>query len=132
MSFLLKYHVTVVQTVEDYIYKIKDKKIQDIVILLHDCLLDIEGVKASINWGLPFYQRNYPIAYINVRKKGGVELCFWKGRELSANHSIVEMKGRKLIGGIVFTEINEHQIEEMTFVLNDAITLDEQPLKLKV
>jgi len=120
-----------VQTVEDYIYKIKDVKIREIVILLHDCLLQIEGIKSSINWGLPFYQRNYPIAYINVRKKGGVELCFWKGRELTAIHPLVDMKGRKLIGGIVFTEIDYHQIEEMMLVLNDAIQLDEQPLKLK-
>lgn len=119
-----------IQTVEDYIYNLKFEHEREIVLLLHDSLMQFKGMKATINWGLPFYQRNFPLAYINVRKKGGVELCFWKGRQLSENYLMVNMNGRKLIGGIIFNTIDFKQIEELLQVLDEAVKLDEFPLKL--
>lgn len=119
-----------IQTVVEYIYNLKIEQEKEIVLLLHDSLMQFKGMKAGINWGLPFYQRNFPLAYINVRKKRGVELCFWKGRQLSENHSMVAMNGRKLIGGIVFNAIDFKQIEELLLVLDEAVKLDEFPLKL--
>ena len=74
---------------------------------LHEFLTKQPGVKASIRYGVPFYEKNRWICYLNPLAKGGVELAFPKAHLMNGHRKHLEFKDRKQVGGIVIKEVDD-------------------------
>ena len=96
-----------------------------IVEYLHDCFLNFPEITSKIRYRIPFYDYKSWICYINPLKKGGVELCFIKGQELSAYPEYLHSKGRKMIAGIEIKTIEKAAEERVMECFTEALFLDE-------
>ena len=83
----------------------EDNKI--IMQYFYDLLTSFPEVSTKIRYKIPFYFRKSWILYLNPQKKGGVEVCFIHGQQLSNEHGLLEAKNRKQIAGITFKKISE-------------------------
>ncbi len=110
--------------VEDLIYN-KEGKQQEILLFLHDLMISIPNVEAKVRWKLPFYFRKSWICYTNVLKNGNIELCFMRAIELSNASGILNMKGRRQIGGIEISSLDDIPMDALQEVLQEALLLDD-------
>lgn len=77
-----------------------------------------------------YYRRTW-VCYLNPLKRGGIELAFAKGHQLSNEQGILSMKERKYVAGVELldvTSIPERAVDE---VIQEAIILDDLYGKLK-
>jgi len=77
----------------------------------------------KMRYRVPFYDFNKWVCYLNPTKKGMIELCFLKGKELSKIHPILEVRGRKMVAGILLNVYNDLPIEDIAKVINSAKSL---------
>jgi len=93
---------------------------------LHDYLtLTYPQVTCTMKYEIPFYIGNHWICYLNPKNKGGIDLCFTRGVELSNADGILQSKGRKQISGIEIKSIESAPIEPIKRTLEEAIILDQ-------
>ena len=92
---------------------------------LYDLINTYPEVEAKIKYKIPFFYRKSWICYLNPIKKGGVELAFTRGNELSNEQGLLEAKGRKQILGASFYKVEEIPEEVIHEVLQEAFLLDE-------
>jgi hypothetical protein len=114
--------------VEDYIEEFEGEQRN---ILLHFHLLFVAdlGLTAKLNYGIPFYYLHSWICYLNPNKKGGIELAFIRGNELSNAQGLLEAKNRKQVVGITFTKLKEIHEESILEIVHEAILIDENAAK---
>lgn len=103
----------------------KEGEQQKIMLCLHDLLMANVGITNKIRFKVPFYYNRSWICYLNPNKKGGVELCFLRGNELSNVQGLLDAKGRKQVTGITFQEEKEMPLKEIHEIIQEAILLDE-------
>ena len=111
--------------VEDFIYQQPESQ-QIIMFYLHELMTQTLNLTAKIRYQIPFYYNKSWICYLNPQKKGGVELAFTRGNELSNEQGLLDFKGRKQVASVNFekrADIDEHTLRE---VLMEAILLDEE------
>lgn len=99
---------------------------QSVMQYLHELLLAQPGMSCKIRYKIPFYDRKSWICYLNPTKDGGVELAFTRARELSNEQGLLQFRGRKQVGGIIFHTLEEIPEETVLEVLQEALLLDEQ------
>ncbi|MEO1021645.1 MAG: DUF1801 domain-containing protein [Bacteroidota bacterium] len=93
---------------------------------LHDILSQIPAITISIKWKIPYYSRKHPICYLNpLKNKEGIELCFYRGQELSNENGLLKTKGRKMIAGIEIYNPDTAPWLEIEEVIHEAVFLDE-------
>ncbi|UXP33370.1 DUF1801 domain-containing protein [Reichenbachiella agarivorans] len=115
---------------------IHTKEAQQSVLLLalHRMITDHPKVQAKISYSIPCYRLKNPICHLNPLKNGGVEIVFWRARELSNESGILEFKDRKRMAGISYYSLQEIDADELRQVLQEAYLLDEttehKPMKL--
>lgn len=82
------------------------------------------NLRDKISFKIPFFYGKTWICYTNILKKGGVELAFVRGNELSNAQGVLDFKKRKQVGGITYHSSNEIDYEILAEILNEAIDLD--------
>lgn len=79
---------------------------------------NIAGVEERYSFKLPFYHYYGMFCYMN-RVKGGLEICFCRGKDLAVAFPQLEQKERKLIAGITLRSKKEI-VEKEIFQLLEA------------
>lgn len=78
----------------------------------------------KFSYGLPFYQYIKNLCYINCKKTGEVDLCFWNGKNL--NIPKLEWNGRVMIKSFTFQVLDDIDEELLIFTLQEAIKVQEE------
>lgn len=96
-------------------------------------LLTIEfNLTDKIRHKIPFYFGRTWICYLNPLKDGAVEFAFVRGNELSNEQGLLDHKGRKLVAGITFSDVDEIPQQAIKEIIHEAVFLDEEiPYKVK-
>jgi len=92
----------------------------------HHLLSAQPGVYSRIRYKIPFYYRKSWFCYLNPIKKGGIELAFLRGNELSNEQGMLDFRGRKQVGGIIFYEPDEVPESIVMEIIQEALLLDEE------
>lgn len=92
----------------------------------HRLMMDQPGVVSKIRYQIPFYYRKSWICYLNPVKKGGIELAFLRGNELSNEQGLLDFRGRKQVAGIVFNQLAGIPEEAVMEMIQEALLLDEE------
>ena len=93
---------------------------------LHHKLTTEFGLESRMRYGIPFYDRNKWICYLNPIKNSGIELAFVHGHILSNTQGILLGKGRKQVAGIDIYALSEIPVDALDEVLHEAILVDER------
>ena len=83
-------------------------------------------IELTMKYEIPFFVGNHWICYLNPIKKGGVELCFTRGNELSNEQGLLSSRGRKQVFGVVYHQLRDIDEEVLLEVLTEALVLDEE------
>ena len=110
--------------VEDFIYG-KEEKQREILILLHEVLVNQLGLEAKIRYRIPFYYRKSWITYLNPLKDGGVDFAMLRGNELSNEQGLLDSFGRKQVWSVHFHEVEKIPLETVHEIMQEAILLDD-------
>ncbi len=92
----------------------------------HQMLSGQPGVVSKIRYKIPFYYRKSWVCYLNLVKNGGIELAFLRGNELSNEQGLLDFRGRKQVGGIIFYKLDEIPEEGVMEIVQEALLLDEE------
>ncbi|MFP4506903.1 MAG: DUF1801 domain-containing protein [Cyclobacteriaceae bacterium] len=113
---------------EDIASFILEKKGQTKALLqyFHRLLSEQPGLTARIRYKIPFYYRKSWVCYLNPVKKGGIELAFLRGNELSNAQGLLNFRGRKQVAGIIFYKLNEIPEEAVMEIIQEALLPDEE------
>jgi len=97
---------------------------QGLLWYLHELLLSYPEVTAKMRYKIPFYYRKSWICYLNPLKKGGVELAFTRGNELSNEQGLLQFNGRKQVAGLAFAKIEAIPEAVLNEIVQEALLLD--------
>jgi len=92
----------------------------------HQMLLGQPGVVSKIRYKIPFYYRKSWICYLNPVKGEGIELAFLRGNELSNAQGLLDFRGRKQVGGIIFYQLADVPEDAVMEIVQEALLLDEE------
>lgn len=109
--------------VENFIYKHEGDQ-REILLYLHHLFIDFD-LSTKIRYKIPFYYGKTWICYLNPIKKGGIELVFIRGNELSNSQGLLDNKGRKQVAGLEIFNVKDIPQETLREVIHEAILLDE-------
>lgn len=96
-----------------------------IMTVLHRLITHHPKVSAKISYGLPCYKMKAPLCHLNPLKSGGVEIVFWRARELSNENGLLDFKDRKRMAGISYHHVDDINEAALNTVLQEAYLLDE-------
>jgi hypothetical protein len=88
----------------------------------------IPSVEERFSFKIPFYHYFGMFCYIN-KVKGGIELCFCRGRELSEMYELLDLKKRKMIAGITFKGLKDDKLAMVDVLISGAAMLHEKNLR---
>jgi hypothetical protein len=111
----------------DYIFE-KPQPQQSILLRLRQMVFDAApNITEKISFKVPFFNCKGWFCYLNVRKKGAVDICFIRGTELSNEQGLLEQKDRKTICSVTFYTFDElkEKEEAMREIIQEAILLNE-------
>ncbi|MFN3196387.1 MAG: DUF1801 domain-containing protein [Chlorobiota bacterium] len=83
-----------------------------------------DKIKFKFSYGLPFYQYIKNLCYINCKKTGEVDLCFWNGKHLDIPE--LEWKGRVMIKSFTYQVVEDIEEEILIYTLQEAIRIQEK------
>jgi len=109
--------------VEDFIYQFEGGQ-REVLLYFHHLFLDLNLV-SKIRYKIPFYYGKSWICYLNPIKKEGIELVFIHGRKLSNSQGILNDKGRKMVAGIEFRNVDEIPQEAVFEIIQEALLIDD-------
>lgn len=98
---------------------------REIMIYLHELLLSIPDIHCRLRYRIPFYDFKKWICYLNPLKSGGVELVFLQGKVIEDPSGLLQDRGRKMVRGAIFKQLNELPEEQILDWLAQAIALQE-------
>jgi len=110
--------------VDDFIYNF-DGKTKQIMLRLHELMMENPGVTSKIRYKIPFYYRKSWICYLNPLKNGDVEFAFTRANELSNASGLLNFKNRTQVAGITFSHAEEISDEGIREIIQEALLLDE-------
>ncbi|MFN1834869.1 DUF1801 domain-containing protein [Balneola sp. MJW-20] len=110
--------------VEDFIYCHEGDQ-REIMLYFHHFLMNFPTVTCSIKHGIPFYDQNKWVCYLNPVKSGAVALSFIYGNKLSNEQGLLESKGRKQVMSAEFKRLEEIPRDAVRQIINEALMLDE-------
>ncbi len=110
--------------VEDYIFSLEGEQ-QKIMLYYHKILSAFPRIKTKIRYKVPFYDGKSWICYLSPIKKGGVEIAFVRGNELSNSQKILDYKKRKMVRGFTASSLKEIPMKKINEIIHEALMLDE-------
>lgn len=109
---------------EHYIYR-QDGNVQKIMLALHSLFGSYPRIQDAIRYTVPFFRQYQWICYMTPRK-GGIELVFIHGQQLSNEQGILQTNGRKQVAGIWMSDPKTIPTADIITVWEEALLLDEQ------
>jgi hypothetical protein len=109
---------------DEYASGIPDQP-REIIERLNQLLLSYPGMHCKIRFKIPFYDCKSWICYLNPLKKGAVELVFLRGNELIDESGLLEARGRKMVKGIIISDIDNIPFDTIHQILLQALLIDE-------
>ena len=97
---------------------------KELALSLHQFILSYQGISPKIRYNIPFYIKNTWICYLNVPKKGGVELAFIRANKFQESQSLLDFKDRKMVGSFTYSNKGEVDFEKIDAVMREALLLD--------
>lgn len=97
---------------------------QRILMHLHSLLHQHHNLSPTMKYKIPFYEGNKWICYLNPIKKGGVELAFINGNQLSNDRCLLLAKNRKQVRCFEIYSIESCPDEAIETTILEAIDLD--------
>ena len=112
------------KSVLDFIYSHEGDQ-REVMLYFHQLLHSFPTVTSAIKYGIPFYDQNTWVCYLNPQKNGSTSLCFLRGYELSNEQGLLESKGRKQVLSVDFTTVDDIPSNVILEIINEALFLDE-------
>ncbi|TXC85244.1 DUF1801 domain-containing protein [Luteibaculum oceani] len=91
---------------------------------LHNYLIRLPGISASIHLGVPFYRRKHWLCYINPQADGGVELAFPNAYLMNGLQEKLNFGKRSQVGGIILRTTSELTQPLIAELVQTAIFID--------
>lgn len=88
--------------------------------------LEMDGVGRKMRYKIPFYDHGTWICYLNPVRQSHVELCFLKGQPLVNAYPVLDMRGRKMVAGLMLDPEADIPIDMAIDILNMAISLNRE------
>lgn len=79
----------------------------------------------KFSYGLPFYEYIKNLCYINCKKDGIVNLCFWNGKYMNDIPGL-EFEGRVMIKAFTYRRIEDINEEVLVFALQEALRIQHE------
>lgn len=85
-------------------------------------------VRERIRYHIPFFDCPRWFCYLNPLKKGGVELCFLRGFELSNAQALLEARDRQSVKGVTIQDLADfaEKEESLREIIQEALLLEER------
>ena len=83
-------------------------------------LIEKMGLKSKMRYGIPFYDVEKWLCYLNPLKKGGIEFAFIRGDLLDHSDGLLDNKGRKMVWGIELHDIESIPLEALRKKIAEA------------
>ncbi|MCC6761305.1 MAG: DUF1801 domain-containing protein [Chitinophagaceae bacterium] len=81
----------------------------------------IPQVEEKFSFKIPFYHYHGMFCYINyLRKNGGIELCFCRGKDLLLAYPQLQQNGRNMVAGISLFDMKDIKRKSVSEVLHAA------------
>lgn len=109
--------------VENFIYGFQGGQ-RAVLLYLHNVLAEESDLLPRLRYGIPFYYRKSWICYLNPLVRGGVELAFTRGNELSNVQGLLQSNGRKQVSGMVCQVLQDIPEKALREIVQEAILLD--------
>jgi hypothetical protein len=109
---------------DEYISGIPDQP-REIIERLNQLLLSYPGMHCKIRFKIPFYDCKSWVCYLNPLKNQAVELVFLRGKELGDESGLLEARGRKMVKGIIISDIDNIPFDTIHQILLQALLIDE-------
>lgn len=111
--------------VEQYIFS-KPDRIREVLDFLNEHILSFNTrIHATLKWKVPYYSGKGMLCYLNVTKDEKVELNFAKGYLFQKEvKSLIQFRGRTVVGGIVYSDLSEINLDVLNVTLAEAIRID--------
>lgn len=89
---------------------------------IHEQMISMGEMRCAIRWNIPVYGHKTWLAYINPLKGKGVECCFMRPERYASAH-LLQIRGRKMVGGLRFPE-EAQSVEILQELILEAVVLD--------
>lgn len=111
--------------IDQYIFS-KPDYLREVLDFLNQHILCFDpSIKSTIKWKVPYYSRKGPVCYLNVTKDSKVELNFTKAFIFDPNiRALIDFRGRTVVGGILFKNLEEIDVDTVNVTLQEAIRID--------
>lgn len=81
----------------------------------------IPQVQEKFSFKIPFYHYHGMFCYINyLRKTGGIEVCFCRGKDLLLAYPQLQQNGRNMVAGISLFDMKDIKRKSVSEVLHAA------------
>lgn len=84
-----------------------------------------DKLKFKFSYSLPFYEYIKNLCYINCKKSGEVDICFWNGKQLSHIPQL-EFHGRVMISSLTYQTPGDIDEELLIYTLQEAIQIQNE------
>lgn len=115
---------TPIQFPEQFFGQLNPPALQETARQVHAFMHTYAGVQCRMTYGIPFYYARKRFAYLNADREGRLELAFTHAYLLPNRKGIIDLRGRKQVGGLYLPLDGELPWEEMDEIIQEALTLD--------
>mgnify|MGYP002395774268 CR=1 FL=1 len=77
-----------------------------------------------MRYGIPFYDGNKWLCYLNPRQDEKVDLTFLKGKELKGFNGILESRDRKMVKSLLIDSLATIDEKQLEGIMQAALALD--------
>ncbi len=110
--------------VENFILDLNEPQ-RSIMIQLHELINSFPEITPVIKWKTPVYYTSKYICYLNAFKRNDkVEICFVNGSLLDDPNGLLESRNRKIVKGLILSEINSEHLEGIQKLVRQAIRVN--------
>ncbi len=110
-------------TYSDFLEKISPLQ-SSMIAYLNGLMLTEEGTSRKIRFKVPFYDYNSWFCYLNPVGKDKIELCFLKGQKMKESFSILQLRGRKMVSGLILDVNMDIPKDLIVDMIKEAIHLN--------
>jgi hypothetical protein len=109
-------------------YEQQEPDVRNLLSLLREVLTTADPhLRETMKYNTAFYVRKSWVCYIGKVRRTGVEIGFPRGKDMSNEHGLLQIKDRKAILGIHFADVSDFEAKYEIFmeILQEALLLDD-------
>ena len=73
-----------------------------------------------MRYRIPFYDDDKWICYLNPQKQNTLELCFLNGQQIKQSYPMIDLRGRKTVGGLIIDPFSDIPIDLISEIIDFA------------